>query len=101
MKHWLGGKNELCDYLIYKIIKKAESYAAGLPWAKPLWDVTAIAWLLNDNDKFMMSRTIPAPIPQYDNTYSTETHSHPIQYVYKINRNVLMGDLFKRLGEYK
>lgn len=101
LEHWLGGKSELCDYFIYKIIKKAESYAKGLPWAKPLWDVTAIAWLLNENDSYMMGRNIPAPIPQYDNTYAKETHDHYINYIYKINRNALMGELFGKLGEYK
>ena len=101
LEHWLGGKSELCDYFIKKIVAKAESYAKGLPWAKPLWDVTAIGWLLNDNDQYMLSRIIPAPIPQYDNTYSNETHEHEITYVYKIKRNDLMGDLFKKLGEYR
>jgi inosine-uridine nucleoside N-ribohydrolase len=101
LEHWLGGKSELCDYFIYKIVKKAESYAKGLPWAKPLWDVTAIGWLLNDDDKYMLGRLIQAPIPQYDNTYSDKTHEHKINYIYKIKRNDLMGDLFSKLGEYK
>ena len=101
LEHWIGGKSELCDYLIYKLIKKAESYAAGLPWAKPLWDVTAIGWLLNEKNKYMIGRVIPAPIVNYDSKYEKETHKHKINYIYRIYRNDLMGDLFRRLGEYK
>ena len=100
LKHWLGGKNELCNYLISKIIKKAESYANGLPWAKPLWDVTAVAWLLNDNNQFMLSETVHSAIPQYNFYYSYDERRHFMTYVYRINRNALMGDLFGKLSDY-
>ncbi len=101
LEHWLGGKNRLCDYLIYKLVKKGESIAPGQPWAKPLWDVTAIAWLLNDNDRFMISRIIPTPIVQYDNKYSFDENRHPMTYVYRIYRNALMDDLFRKLGDFQ
>ncbi len=101
LKHWLGGKNQLCDYLIYKLVKKGESIAAGMPWAKPLWDVTAIAWLLNENDKFMSSNLIHAPLPQYDHHYSYDNRRHLMTYVYRINRNILMDDLFRKLVDFE
>lgn len=97
LRHWLEGKNKLCDYLIYKLVKKGESIAAGMPWAKPLWDVTAIAWLLNENSKYMLTQTVPSPIVQYDNTYAFDNNRHPMTYVYRINRNILMNDLFGKL----
>ena len=101
LRHWLGGKNELCDYLIYKLVKKGETIAKGMPWAKPLWDVTAIAWLLNDNNRYMSYELVHAPIPQYDFHYSYDNTRHFMTYVYRINRNVLMDDLFRKLVDFK
>ena len=34
LEHWLGGKNELCDYLVENTIEEAESYAKGTPWTR-------------------------------------------------------------------
>ena len=72
-----------------------------MPWAKPLWDVTAIAWLLNDNDRFMLSETVHTPIPEYDHHYSYDNRRHLMTYVYRINRNILMDDLFRKLVDFE
>ncbi len=97
--HWIVGKNALCDYLYDRTVKKAESYAKGLPWTRPIWDVTAVAWLLDTENKFMESRLIPSPIPEYNHEYSYEQDRHLIRYVYRINRDELFDDLFRVLGE--
>ena len=97
--HWIVGKNELCDYLYERTVKKAESYAKGLPWTRPIWDVTAVAWLLDTEGKFMESRLIPSPIPEYDHRYAADQDRHLIRYVYRINRDELFDDLFRALGE--
>lgn len=101
LRHWLGGKNDLCDYLIYKLVKKGETIGPGQPWAKPLWDVTAIGWLLNDKNKFMSSEIVHAPIPQYDMHYSHDNTRHFMRYIYRINRNNLMEDLFGKLVDFE
>ncbi len=99
LEHWLGGKNPLCDYLVAHTVEAAESYAAGKPWTRVIWDVTAVAWLLNDGDRFMSSRLIPSPVPEYDKHYATLTDRHLIRYVYHINRDALFADLFRKLAE--
>ena len=45
----------------------AERYAKGKAWTRVIWDVTAVAWLLNDNNRFMMSKIIPMQLPEYNN----------------------------------
>jgi inosine-uridine nucleoside N-ribohydrolase len=46
LEHWLRGKNELCDYLASNTISQALE-DGGLPaWTRVIWDVTAVAWLL-------------------------------------------------------
>ena len=94
---WLQGKNDIADYLAKNAIKAAESYASGSAWTRVIWDVTAVAWLLNDSDRFMESRIIPTPIPTYDNFYATNYNGYPMRYVYNIKRDNLMNDLFEKL----
>lgn len=97
LEFWLRGKNKLCDYLIDSAIAEAESYAKGKPWSRVIWDVTAVAWLLNDNSKFMLERLCPSPIPEYDKHYATNPNRHFIKYVYSIRRDALFEDLFNKL----
>ena len=97
IEFWLKGKNRLADYLAENVIKAAESYAKGTAWTRVIWDVTAVAWLLNDLDKFMDSRIIQTPIPTYEGVYSSEYNEHPMRYVYNIKRDRLMTDLFKKI----
>ena len=97
LEFWLKGKNPLADYLATNAIAAAEAYAKGRAWTRVIWDVTAVGWLLNDSDRFMQSRVIPTPIPTYDNLYATDYNGHPMRYVYNINRDSLMNDLFEKL----
>jgi len=99
LERWLKGKNALCDYLVQHTAEAAESYAAGRVWSRVIWDVTAVAWLLNDGGRFMSDRLIPAPIPQYDDHYAEDFRRHLMCYVWKIHRDELMDDLFRKLAE--
>ena len=96
LRHWLVGKNPLADYLAQNVI---DNFALeGTAWRKVIWDVTAIAWLLNDDSKFMRSYITKAPLPEYNNTYSFPNSAPDIRYVYRIRSADLFTDLFKTLG---
>ena len=99
LQHWLQGKNALCDYLLENTVAEAESYASGKPWTRVIWDVTAVAWFLNADERFMRERLIPSPIPEYDMHYAINENRHFIKYVYRIDRDALFADLFRVLGE--
>ena len=92
--YWLKDKNALCDYLVQHTVDEV-TYAAGKPWSRVLWDVTAVAWLTGD---FTCGITIPSPIPEYDHHYGSNPQRHPIHYVYHIHRDALVQDLFSRLS---
>ena len=94
---WLVGKSEISDYLAKITIAEMEKRGWGDIWAKPIWDVTAVAWLLNDGDRFMLSRTVKAPLPTYEHTYIENPNGYDITYVYHINNNELLRDLVKKL----
>ncbi len=97
LEFWLREKNELADYLAKNTIDEAESYASGKPWTRVIWDVTAVAWLLNDDDCFMEARTIPTRLPAYDCVYEETALAHQMAYVYYIKRDALMNDLLQKI----
>lgn len=97
LEYWLRGKNELCDYLIDTTIKEAEKMEASLCWSRVIWDVTAVAWLLEGG--FMADRLEHSPIPEYDHRYAFDKNRHFIKYVYSINRDNLFEHLFKTLSK--
>ena len=95
LEYWLRGKNALCDYLVDVTQAEAKRCGMGPCWSRVLWDVTTVAWLLGG---FMKDRLTPAPIPQYDDHYSFDPTRPFIRYVYHINRDRLMEDLFQKLA---
>lgn len=99
LEYWLSNTTPIGEYLMKNAIAEAESYASGTAWSRCIWDVTAVAWLLNDNDRFMSSYLTPAPIPQYDHHYSFSSLRNSISYVYRINRDALFTDLFQKLSK--
>ena len=61
MEAYLMGKNKLADYLAGYAIRAVEEWMPDTAWAKVIWDVTAVAWLLNDGQRFMNERIMPCP----------------------------------------
>lgn len=99
LEYWLRDKNEFCNYMIDKTAKEAALCNGSKCWSRPISDVAAVAWLLEDD--FMLDRLEHSPIMQYDNFYSEDKRRLFIRYVYSINRDKLMEDLFTKLASYK
>lgn len=99
LEYWLKSQNPLCDYLVENTVQHAESYGHGTPWTRVIWDVTAVAWLLNDDDRFMESRIEPTLLSDYNGMYDISHPTHPMRYVYHIRRDALMADLFEKLKQ--
>lgn len=101
-EYWLKGTNPLGEYLAEHTIEAADSYAFGKAWTRVVWDVTAVAWLLNGEERaFMCSKIIKAMLPEYDKTYSYPEDAKEIVYVTKIKRDSLMTDLLEKIRNYK
>ena len=99
LEYWLKDKNPLADYLARNTIREVEDrpdYKERV-WTRVIWDVTAVAWLLNDKDRFMSSTVEHAVIPEYDKEYAHSSTRHFMRYVRHIKRDALMGDLFAKL----
>ena len=95
LEYHLRGKNRLCDYLIDVTTREALTCGGNSTWSRPLWDVTAVAWLLDEG--FMQDRLVHVPVPEYDHRYALSQYTHLYKYVYHIDRDRLFEDLFKKL----
>ena len=99
LKAFLYDQNPLADYLARNTVQHMyERKNAGPIWSKPLWDVTAIGWLLNDNERYMRYYEQPVRLPEYNGRYG-KPGEKIIKYVYAINRDVLMTHLIQTLTE--
>jgi inosine-uridine nucleoside N-ribohydrolase len=96
LEYWLRGKNALCDYLLDTTTKAAVHDSRIPTWTRVIWDVCAVAWLL-DGD-LMEDRLESSPIPEYDHHWSRDHSRHFFRYVYHINRDKLFEELFKKLA---
>lgn len=96
LDYWLKGKNALCDYLC-GIVK--EHAVQDTAWSRVIWDVTAIAWLLNGENKLLDDCTLPMQTPNYNGGYDLVSEKR-VCYVKKVHRDALYTDLFKKLQRY-
>ena len=98
LRHWLQGKNAMCDYLVGNVLEETSKYAAGRPWSRVIWDVTAVAWLVDEEGHFFESELRASPIPEYDKRWAFDNRRHFMRYVVAVNRDALMEDLFDRVS---
>jgi len=97
LEYWFMGKNKIADYLAKNTIAAASKYAKGKPWTRVIWDVTAVAWLLNDDERFMKTQIIKTKLPDYRNVYETSDNGIDMNYVYYIHRDKLWEDVINKI----
>ncbi len=92
MEFYLKGKNALSDYLL----KTTVEYSNGADaWSKVIWDVTAVAWLVNPS--WISTNLVHSPVLTDQVTYSTDRSRHFIRMAWTLNRDAIFRDLFKKL----
>lgn len=99
LETYLKGKNSLCDYLVDTVLNEMDQEDAVPTWSRVIWDVTAVAWLLDG--PFLEDRLDHSPIPEYTDRYSFDKNRHFIRYVYTVHRDALFYDLVKKLSAEK
>ena len=95
---YLKGKNQLCDYLVSTTKTEGRRCSNELAWSRVIWDITTVAWLLDE--RFMEDYLMPSPIPEYDGHYSVDPKRHLMRYVYHVNRDKVFSDLFTKLANF-
>jgi len=95
---WLSCKNELCDYLTAHTIEAAESYAKGKAWSRVIWDIAAVACLLQDGEKLADIRTVPLRMPKYGGGFEEEELPRTQKIVRRVYRDAVFTRMFHALG---
>ena len=98
LKKWFYDKNPLADYLAKNTVKEAVKYAEGHCWTRVIWDVVAVAWMLDGGKKrFMSCDRVPVLMPGYDGYYEKTPLPREQIYVHHIYRDRIMTDLVDKL----
>ena len=94
LEHYLDGKSEIGTYLT-DIVRNytKDTYA----WSKVIWDISAVAWLINPH--WVPTNLVHSPIVTDQVTWSLNQSRHLIRCAHFIHRDPIFGDLFKRLSE--
>jgi hypothetical protein len=94
MEFYLKGRGAIGDYLleIFRGYRK-DHYA----WSKVLWDMTAVAWLI-DGD-WTPSHLIHSPIVTDQYTFSFDGSRHFIRAAYHIRRDSIFADFFRKIED--
>ena len=95
LRDWFVGKNPLADYLAKNAIEEAESYAKGHAWTRVIWDAVAVAWLFNENNRFMDYRLERKCLPSYSGHYEMTMREEMMAYVYHVKRDALFNDMIR------
>lgn len=92
LAYYLKGKNELSDYLYNIVMEYSDGKAA---WSKVIWDVTAVAWLVNST--WIPTNLVHSPVLTDQVTYSVDQSRHFIRMATSVNRDAIFKDLFEKL----
>ena len=100
LREWLFDCNPLADYLARNTVEEALKYAEGRCWTRVIWDVVAVAWLLDGGQKrFMSCDRVPVLLPGYDGFYEKQPIGREQLYVHHVYRDRLMTDLIDKLTQ--
>jgi inosine-uridine nucleoside N-ribohydrolase/murein DD-endopeptidase MepM/ murein hydrolase activator NlpD len=95
MERYVGGRGAIGDYLL-KIFKAYRKDHFG--WSKILWDMTAVAWLIND--QWLPSDLVHSPIVTDNYTYRFDDSRHLIRSVKFVHRDPIYRDFFTKLEKH-
>lgn len=92
MEHYLSGQGEIAEYLL-RIFKEYRKDHFG--WSKVLWDMTAVAWLVNPD--WLPSDVLHTPIVTDQYTLSLDRSRHFMRAVNFVRRDPIFRDFFTKL----
>lgn len=89
----IGGKNPLCDALVELFAAYSDDHFA---WAKEIWDVSTIAYLINP--EWVPTKIVHSPLLTDDSHWAHDEKRHLIREAYFCRRNPIFRDLFEKLA---
>lgn len=92
MERYVGGQGAIGDYLL-EIFKSY--HKDHFAWSKVLWDMTAVAWVVNPS--WLPSDLVHSPIVTDNYTFSFDPSRHLIRCVNFVQRDPIFRDFFIKL----
>ncbi len=89
------GRGKIGDYLYQIFCQHSTDHFA---WSKEIWDIAAIAYLINES--WVPTQIIHSPIVTDQVTWSFDRSRHFIRSAYWINRDPIFRDLFTKIASY-
>jgi len=92
LTYYLKGKTQISDYLLNIVTEYGKGREA---YSKVIWDVSAVAWLINP--QWVQTNLVHSPIMTDQVTFSVDQSRHFIRMASSLNRDKIFADLFKKL----
>ena len=98
VERFLKGKSPVADYLASEFIAYAKwkSPDASFAWSKVIWDISAVAWLIDP--KWVPSKVVPSPMLTDDMKYRTAPGRHVVRVATRCDRDRIFNDMFRKLS---
>lgn len=96
IERYVEPHGEIGRFLSQRFKEYAGDNQAG--WSKVIWDMAAIAWLIDPD--WCPSVLVPTPILTDIPTWSCDRSRHLMRYVHRIDRNAIMADFFTKLQTF-
>src|SRR5690606_13696695 len=96
VEHFLKGRGAIGDYLyeIFREYNKDGSYA----WSKVIWDISVIAYAVEP--KWFDTEVRHSPVLTDQITYSVDRQRHFYRVAFRLDRDRIFGDMFKKIQDY-
>ena len=95
VEKWLHGKSAIGDYLCRIFAEFSQDHFG---WSRSIWDVAAVAWLIDTS--WFESVVVPSPAFSNDFHWLPEDASrHPVRIVNYLKRDPIFRDLFRKLQD--
>jgi inosine-uridine nucleoside N-ribohydrolase len=92
----IAGRNAISDFLYQRFCEYSSDHFA---WAKEIWDISAIAYLLNE--AWIPTMLSPSPVLNDNFTYTPPPPGrHMVREAWFVRRNQVFRDLFTKLQNY-
>jgi inosine-uridine nucleoside N-ribohydrolase len=95
MERFVKGHGPIGDYL-FEIY--SDYFSDHYARSKELWDIGPIAWIVNPD--WIESVLIHSPILTSEQTWSFDPHRHLIRQAYRVKRDAIFADLFRKLEQH-
>ena len=92
IERYIEPQGEIGKFLSMRFKQYAADHTG---WAKEIWDMAAVAWLLDET--WTPSVLMPTPILTDNTTYSVDRSRHFMRYATHVHRNPIIMDFIAKL----